>query len=426
MPKDSPLKSYALQFFKAALSFLAVVIYSRMLGAEGRGVLSLLLLYLQIVLMVNEVVTGSVMANWFVKYGFREVFFLLLKITVLVLFTATIAAILIWPTWWREIVGLAIIGLSLSWQNIVGNFYQSVGRVVYRNVLALVYEGLKVLLLCLFFVGCWMGVKGIEFNVRLILFGLAAAGFLWSLFAVFKMIQSGVFVAKSAKNIPKIGGLIGEGFMAQLGHVMLFFIYKLPLVLAAMYSGNALTGVFANALLIADVFWLFGNSFGMVIHSKALLDNRIFVQNKWVYRYMGYSAAGTSLMLIGFALLPNVLFTGVFGADFIDLKGYVLGLFPGILCLAISAPLGHLLHARNDFFALFKNHFLALGGFVFVFYGFKLYFSVEESLIFALNSAFSVVLILNFLRLNLQFGKAIKSFNNLLVMVKLFFQTSRR
>lgn len=426
MPKDSPLKSYILQFMKAALSFVAVVLYSRMLGAEGRGVLSLMLLYLQVVLMVNEVITGSVMANWFVKYGFQEVFFVVFKITLLVLLGATGLAFIVWPHAWIEILCLAVIGLSLSWQNIVGNYYQSLGKVVYRNALTLVYEGLKVVLLGLFFVGCWIGFKGIECNVQFILLGLAAAGVLWSLWVWVKMLQMGVFVAKTEKNIPKIGGLIGEGFMAQLGHIMLFLVYKMPLVLAAKYSGNALTGVLANALLMADVIWLFGNSFGMVIHSKALLDNRIAVQNKWVYRYLGFSGVGTVVLLLGFAVLPNILFTGVFGMDFLELKRYVLIMSPGILCLAVSAPLGHLLHARNDFFALFKNHFLAFAAFVGVFYALKEWNSVSDSVLMGLNMAFFIVLILNFFRLNLQFGKAIKSFNNTLVMVKLFFQTRRR
>ncbi len=426
MPKDSPIKSYILQFMKAALSFVAVVLYSRMLGAEGRGELSLLLLYLQVVLMVNEVITGSVMANWFVKYGFQEVFYLVIKITLFVLLGASGLAFIVWPREWIEILCLAVIGLSLSWQNIVGNYYQSLGMVVHRNALALVYEGLKVVLLGLFFVGCWIGFKGIECNVQFILLGLAAAGVFWSIWVWVKMRQMGVFVAKTEKNIPKIGGLIGEGFMAQLGHIMLFLVYKMPLVLAAKYSGNALTGVLANALLMADVIWLFGNSFGMVIHSTALLENRIAVQNKWVYRYMGFSGMGTMVLLLGFAVLPNGLFTGIFGMDFLDLKRYVLMMSPGILCLAVSAPLGHLLHARNDFFALFKNHFIAFVAFIAMFYGLKQWNSVSDSVLMGLNMAFFMVLILNFFRLNLQFGKAIKSFNNTLVMVKLFFQTRRR
>ena len=63
--------NYTWQVAKAAAAFLTVVVYSRVLGAHFRGELSLMLLYLQLALMINEMVVGSVMANWFVRFDFK-------------------------------------------------------------------------------------------------------------------------------------------------------------------------------------------------------------------------------------------------------------------------------------------------------------------------------------------------------------------
>jgi hypothetical protein len=72
MPKDRPLESYIWQLLKAALALAAVVIYSRYLGAAGRGSLSIYLLYVQMLLMVNELFVGSALANWIAQYGLRR------------------------------------------------------------------------------------------------------------------------------------------------------------------------------------------------------------------------------------------------------------------------------------------------------------------------------------------------------------------
>ena len=47
-----PLRTFGWQLAKAVIAALVVVIYSRGMGAYGRGALSIFLLYLQLTLMV--------------------------------------------------------------------------------------------------------------------------------------------------------------------------------------------------------------------------------------------------------------------------------------------------------------------------------------------------------------------------------------
>ena len=54
MAKDRPIELYVWQLLKATLSVVAVILYSRVLGATGRGSLSIYLLYVQVFLMLNE------------------------------------------------------------------------------------------------------------------------------------------------------------------------------------------------------------------------------------------------------------------------------------------------------------------------------------------------------------------------------------
>ena len=72
MAKDRPIESYVWQLLKATLSVVAVILYSRVLGATGRGSLSIYLLYVQVFLMLNELFVGSALANWISQYGLRR------------------------------------------------------------------------------------------------------------------------------------------------------------------------------------------------------------------------------------------------------------------------------------------------------------------------------------------------------------------
>ncbi len=60
-------------------------------------------------------------------------------------------------------------------------------------------------------------------------------------------------------------------------------------------------------------------------------------------------------------IVPNSLFTWVFGAEFFPMKSLVIQAIPGIMALAVFAPFGNLFHARNQFKLLLWNHAMGLG-----------------------------------------------------------------
>ncbi|MDA1182993.1 MAG: hypothetical protein O3B82_05280, partial [Bacteroidetes bacterium] len=71
--KNSPVKTFGWQLIKAITAGSVVVLYSRLLGSEGRGKLSILLLDLQLILMVSELVAGSALANLLIRYSQKRI-----------------------------------------------------------------------------------------------------------------------------------------------------------------------------------------------------------------------------------------------------------------------------------------------------------------------------------------------------------------
>ena len=151
MSQDSPIKAYFWQLSKAVVSFITVVLISNILGAHGRGQLSLYLLYLQVVLMINEIFAGSAMSNWFAQYGFQQLIARLSKISLLILTIAALLAEYFIPAKTTIWMLLWLLGLGLTWQNMVINYFQAHQFIGLRNRWQFSFELMKFLFIILIF-----------------------------------------------------------------------------------------------------------------------------------------------------------------------------------------------------------------------------------------------------------------------------------
>src|SRR5690242_9915598 len=72
MNRNHPIRAFVLQFSKAIIAALTVVLISRWLGAEQRGELSLVLFAVNLIMVANEFVGGSSLGNLVVKYPLQK------------------------------------------------------------------------------------------------------------------------------------------------------------------------------------------------------------------------------------------------------------------------------------------------------------------------------------------------------------------
>jgi len=430
-----PVRTFGWQLIKAVIAALVVVIYSRGMGAYGRGVLSVLLLYLQLTLMVSEVVAGGALANLLTKYSVRRILPTAWVFLLLVLCIAYLIGLFVWvipnagdypicldhP----KVITLNLLffqGLFLGGLNIQYNLYQAQGWVNQRNRLQVSMEVLKLLGLLLCFEAMYGFIipknAAIElsvsrhiverlmdgqtlhylhgFNEMAILWVLVyASGAVWlySLWQSQSLFKGGVM--QSIQSSPKEMGqshphpgsnngsfwrsiqppkeMFHSGVLSQLGHILLFLLYRLPLWWMAAQFGNLEAGLLANALLIADTIWIFGNSYGTILHSRMLVFSGSLSGDrnsgdesapasqqgkfhKLLSRYVVISATGTLLAVLAAMLVPNALYIFVFGETFSGLKETLFLISPAVIFLGISAPIGHYLHAQNRFKGLIVSY----------------------------------------------------------------------
>ena len=428
-----PVRTFGWQLAKAVIAALVVVIYSRGMGAYGRGALSVLLLYLQLTLMVSEVVAGGALANLLTKYSVRRI---LPTAWVFLLLVLCIAYLIGWFVWvipnagdypicldHPKVITLNLLffqGLFLGGLNIQYNLYQAQGWVNQRNRLQVSMEVLKLLGLLLCFEAMYGFIipknAAIElsvsrhiaerlmdgqtlhylhgFNEMAILWILVyASGLVWvyslwqsrSLFkgGAMQSIQSSSQEMGQSRHGSNNGSfwssiqppreMFNSGFLSQLGHILLFLLYRLPLWWMAAQFGNSEAGLLANALLIADTIWIFGNSYGTILHSRMLVSSGSLLGDrnngdvsapasqqrkfhKLLSRYVVISATGTLFAVLAAILVPNALYVFVFGETFSGLKETLFLISPAVIFLGISAPIGHYLHAQNRFKGLIVSY----------------------------------------------------------------------
>jgi len=428
-----PVRTFGWQLVKAVIAALVVVIYSRGMGAYGRGALSVLLLYLQLTLMVSEVVAGGALANLLTKYSVRRI---LPTAWVFLLLVLCIAYLIGWFVWvipnagkypicldHPKVITLNLLffqGLFLGGLNIQYNLYQAQGWVNQRNRLQVSMEVLKLLGLLLCFEAMYGFIipknAAIELSVSMhiaerlmdgqtlhYLHGFNEMAILWilvyasGLVWVYSLWQSrSLFKGGAMQSIQSSSQEMGQsrhgsnngsfwssiqppkemfniGFLSQLGHILLFLLYRLPLWWMAAQFGNSEAGLLANALLIADTIWIFGNSYGTILHSRMLVssgslsgdrnngdESALASQQrkfqKLLSRYVVISSSGTLLAVLTAMLVPNALYIFVFGETFSGLKETLFMISPAVIFLGISAPIGHYLHAQNRFKGLIVSY----------------------------------------------------------------------
>ena len=430
MANDRPIESYIWQLLKAALSIIAVILYSRYLGAAGRGSMSIYLLYVQVFLMLNEMFVGSALANWIALYGLRRFIPRIFGVTAIMLTIAMGLGLGLDALQSQKAISnngqssITLLLLLVTWaavlicQNIASNFFQSRGDIIEKNKWMVGFEFLKVSGLVVLIFGLAQTVIDLE----RIMLSLVITGTVWVLFCVYRLKSLRAWVSNSEGNENEtIQHTWKEGIWAQLGQIVLFFIYRIPLFMASYLMGDASAGILANALLVIDTIWIFANTMGTIVHGRTLLIPKYEEQEEICLRFAVFSFWGTLFLCGIVAILPAQTFTFVFGIEFFPMKYIVMQAIPGMLALAYFAPFGNLFHARNQFRMLLVHHIWGLTVMFILLTG--IYFQVESvdftHLIWVWNISLSAVMLMHIFRRNFTKKSDLKFGVNTLLLYRL-------
>lgn len=352
MSINSPIRTFGYQLARAAAAAVAVVLVSRWMGAEGRGELSILLFYVQFIMVANEYVGGSSLSNMIVKYPLSRLLPFSMFWSLLVCLAG---GAVIYVSTRNAQLTLQILFLSfpLALLTTHYNLNQGLAMVQRRNVVQLFLELLKLALIMALGAAAWFAWdRGPQLRVDNVVYSYGIATIL-ALILSFLFLRKHVAGAFSGKFSPP-AELFTSGFWSQNGQLIQFLNYRLSLVLLTeMLGSHAAAGVYSNALLIADSIWIFGNSFGSIAHMRILQSENHGFRADITLRYAGISILGTALACAILPLIPQTVFVKVFGEGFETLKYTALWLIPSIMALGASTMFSHYITAMGRFRTIF-------------------------------------------------------------------------
>lgn len=337
MKRSLAFSTFAMRLGAAIAGFLTVVLCSQFLGAEGRGQLSILLAWIQLWMIANEFVGGSTLVNLTPRYGVARLWPSAMAWLLLLLLLAWL-----WHPGLDQSVFLApalVFMAFLGALTIQYSLLQGLGQMHTRNRAQLLLEAGKLLAVA----GLIWLAQGALVEVKSVVWGFAFAAAVAALFTLPTVLR-----ALQAPGLPP-AEMFRAGWWSQLGHLVQFLNYRSVLFLIAQQLGDAEAGRYSNALVIADAVWIYGNSLGSVAHMKMVLDGRPARAAAWLRRYTSLSFWGTLPAVLVLALLPDAVFTALFGADFAGFAANLKPLLPAVLALSWSTVPSHFLHARGAF-----------------------------------------------------------------------------
>jgi O-antigen/teichoic acid export membrane protein len=324
------------RFLVMLLTFLVVMMNSQILGAEGQGTAALIQLGVLIVVAANNYVGGGAIVYLAPRISPSK---LVLPAYLWALFCALIAYLIFqWipsvPD--NYIAAICALGLLQSLFTFHLQLLLAQEKIKAYNIIVTIQSVvLAGALACSFFV-----FKIIE--IEAFVMALAAsfsATFLLALIASKKVLTRESF--KWHNDAWK--AMWNYGKFAQTGNVLQLFNYRLNLFFLEhlLVASRGLVGVYSVGLYASEAVWNFSKSLSVVQYARISNSEDAKYNQKLTVTFFHLSLISTLLVVGVMLVIPQEIYTWVFGSDMEELKQILYILSIGMLVNACSVIFAH-------------------------------------------------------------------------------------
>jgi O-antigen/teichoic acid export membrane protein len=332
-----------------------MLLTSRWLGAEMRGDINILLIWVGFWAICSDFVSGSVLINLSARFSPIALW---KKSSYWVMCVAVCSGIIHW-VWiplaegfnWVVPVVVFLSGMN----NATGGLLIGLGKIVYRNY---AFALISIVMVMLFTVSSlWTG--GGSFVIYL--YSWSAAWFLSTLVMVVYFVRQ-ITDAKNSGPVLSPGwkGVFTSGFLSQTGHLIQYAFTRFPFLMVPYLYDKSILGVFFIVVVMGEAIMFMAASMGQELHAKVVhLGPSPDMMMRWAL-FTRVSILITALFLGVLWVIPSDFWVLILKEDFSDLKKYIGYYSPAILCQAPIAVFAHFLHANNRFRELILANLLGL------------------------------------------------------------------
>ena len=331
------LMTFVSRLMTAVVNFGTIMLLSRKLGPEGKGLATLMLVIVISVQLICDFMGGAAMVYLSPRYRLRN---LLIPSWSWTVFWSLSAPLIVWivrPDLYQyygwHIAALSFLNASMNQQLHLLNGREKFNYVNGLNLITaiLVASGLA------FFI--WNDPEPIHYVYALYV-GWAPA-WLISLILLLRLPKTGVSIGikKSLKS------LLSYSSANQFGHLLQFSSQRIAYFLLPAFS----LGIYSNAVSLAEAMWMLSTSIATIQYGKIANSNN---KSEAIKLTLPLFRASIVVTFIGgsiLCLLPASVFGLLFGEAFIPVKDNLIVLLPGVIAISGYLILGHYFSGMGQF-----------------------------------------------------------------------------
>lgn len=328
--------------FTALCNLFTLLITAKYLGAHGRGEMAIFVLGVSIVGIIQNIFSGSILTYLTPNYPIRNL--ILLSSMWNILISCTTPFILVYFDLFPAIYIYDLVNLSLILGSItlLQNILLGLEAINKQNIIEITKAFTSTLFLLVFIVifrfysiqsviDALYWSYAITLGVAVICIALHPRRTSNTLFSTRKLVHY----------------FFSFGTQMQLNNISQMINYRFCYYLIEKKIGLSALGIFSVTTSLIEVVWIICKSISAIHYSKSVNLNNTNQRVRLTQQLSKMSLLLTFPAILVLLIIPNDVFSWLFGKDFTNFKPLFISLAPGALLLAV--------------FTLFNHHFSGIG-----------------------------------------------------------------
>lgn len=329
------------KIISAGLSLILLILTTRYLGAQGRGILSIITASVGLIMLFNGFMGGSSLV--YIIPRNRSISFFKHATVLWCLWALIVSSIISFilivtgslsTNLFFHIFALGVLGSFFSTSTMIlladekiSSFNLSGMIQVFTNFLIF---GLIILVLRKVSIDSYLLALYISYILSLCFT-------IYFVLKIWKVVgeKSAISFFFTVKEISKYG------FIAQLGDVIQYLNYRLSYFILNYYINSADVGIYSVGVMLSESIRLISSSIALVQYSKIANINDLNYSRRLTVKLAKLSFIITLIATLILLLIPQGLFPLVFGRDFGPVKTVMFYLSAGILSLGLTVTISH-------------------------------------------------------------------------------------
>ena len=313
---------------------MLVILTTNYLGAEGRGTISLILTSIAILVLFSNIIGGTVLVYLVPRAPLFPMLVLSAIWSILMSAAGTYTLYLFHLVDNDFIIHIFILTFinSLASNNIMVLLAKE--NIKASNILNLMQAILLLIIMSVSF------LLFHYFQIRIYILALYISYL--TVFIVGSILVSKHVTDFSLKGIISLfNQMLSYGLLVQTASILSLLIYRMSYYMIESYSGRAEVGIFSVGVSLSEGVWLVGGSIALNLFSKVANTQNNKEAQQLTAKLTRLALLISTILLAGVLLLPESVFSFVFGKDFSGVKPVMLFMSIGIVLYSINMVINH-------------------------------------------------------------------------------------